>query len=118
MLEDRKPVVFCGDMNVAHRELDLARPNQNLKNAGFTLEERTSFDCYVAAGFLNTFREFEPAGGHYTRWSYQSNARFRNIGWRIDYFCISPLLRPRLKEAFIWPHVMGSDHCPVGVVLD
>jgi len=117
-LEDRKPVVFCGDMNVAHKELDLARPKDNVKNAGFTPGERASFDTYVAAGFLDTFREFEPGGGHYTWWSYQSNARARNIGWRIDYFCISPVLRPRLKKAFIWPHVVGSDHCPVGVVLE
>jgi exodeoxyribonuclease III len=117
-LEEMKPVVFCGDMNVAHRELDLARPKCNAKNAGFTPEERASFDSYFAGGFLDTFREFEPSGGHYTWWSYQSNARARNVGWRIDYICISPALRPRLKQAFIWPHVMGSDHCPVGVVLE
>lgn len=116
-LEERKPVAFCGDLNVAHKELDLARPKNNLRNAGFTPQERASFESYLAAGFLDTFREFETAGGHYTWWSYQSNARARNIGWRIDYFCISPRLRPRLKEAFIWPHIMGSDHCPVGVVL-
>lgn len=116
-LEERKPVAFCGDLNVAHKEVDLARPKNNLRNAGFTPEERASFESYLAAGFLDTFREFETAGGHYTWWSYQSNARARNIGWRIDYFCISPRLPPRLKEAFIWPHIMGSDHCPVGVVL-
>lgn len=117
-LEKRKPVVFCGDLNVAHKEIDLARPQANIKNAGFTPEERASFDTYVAAGFLDTFREFETASGHYTWWSYQSDARTRNIGWRIDYFCISPVLRPRLKEAFIWPHVLGSDHCPVGIILE
>lgn len=117
-LEKQKPVIFCGDLNVAHKEIDLARPKANEKNAGFTLEERASFDTYIASGFLDTFREFEAAGGHYTWWSYQSDARARNIGWRIDYFCISPVLRSRLQEAFIWPHVPGSDHCPVGIVLD
>lgn len=117
-LEKKKPVIFCGDLNVAHKEIDLARPKANEKNAGFTPEERASFDTYIAAGFLDTFREFETAGGHYTWWSYQSDARTRNIGWRIDYFCLSPALRPRLQEAFIWPHIPGSDHCPIGVVLD
>jgi len=117
-LEKTKPVVFCGDLNVAHKEVDLARPKANVKNAGFTPEERASFDSYVAAGFLDTFRELEPGGGHYSWWSYMGSARAKNVGWRIDYFCISPSLRPRLKEAFIWPHVMGSDHCPVGIVLE
>lgn len=116
-LEKTKPVVFCGDLNVAHKEIDLARPKANVKNAGFTPQERASFDTYIAAGFLDTFRELEPAGGHYTWWSYMGSARAKNIGWRIDYFCISPSLRPLLREAFIWPQVMGSDHCPVGVVL-
>lgn len=116
-LERTKPVVFCGDLNVAHKEIDLARPKANGKNAGFTPEERASFDSYIAAGFLDTFRELEPGGGHYSWWSYMGAARAKNIGWRIDYFCISPVLRPRLAEAFIWPHVMGSDHCPVGIVL-
>lgn len=116
-LEKKKPVVFCGDLNVAHKEIDLARPKANVKNAGFTPEERASFDAYIGAGFLDTFRELEPAGGHYSWWSYMGSARARNIGWRIDYFCISPSLRPKLREAFIWPQVMGSDHCPVGIVL-
>jgi len=117
-LDRCKPVVLCGDLNVAHREIDLARPRENIGNAGFTDEERADFDALLAAGFVDTFREFEPGGGHYTWWSYQSGARPRNIGWRIDYFCVSRALRPRLKEAFIWPHVPGSDHCPVGIVLD
>lgn len=117
-LEKTKPVVFCGDLNVAHKEIDLARPKANVKNAGFTPQERASFDTYVGAGFLDTFRELQPAGGHYSWWSYMGKARAKNIGWRIDYFCISPALRPRLKDAFIWPHVMGSDHCPVGIVLE
>lgn len=116
-LETTKPVVFCGDLNVAHKEIDLARPKANVKNAGFTPQERAGFDTYIGGGFLDTFRELEPAGGHYTWWSYMGAARAKNIGWRIDYFCISPALRPRLKDAFIWPHVMGSDHCPVGIVL-
>lgn len=116
-LEKRKPVIFCGDLNVAHKEIDLARPKANVKNAGFTPEERASFSSYVEAGFLDSFRELEPGGGHYTWWSYMGGARAKNVGWRIDYFCLSPALRPRLKEAFIWPHIMGSDHCPVGIVL-
>jgi len=117
-LEEKKPVVFCGDLNVAHKEIDLARPKANVKNAGFTPEERASFDTYIAEGFLDTFREFQTAAGHYTWWSYMGTARQKNIGWRIDYFCISPSLRPRLKDAFIWPHILGSDHCPVGIVLE
>lgn len=116
-LEKTKPVIFCGDLNVAHREVDLARPKANVKNAGFTPQERASFDTYLEAGFIDTFREFEAGNGHYSWWSYMGTAREKNVGWRIDYFCISPTLRPRLKEAFIWPHVMGSDHCPVGIVL-
>jgi exodeoxyribonuclease-3 len=117
MLEKKKPVIFCGDLNVAHKEIDLARPKANVKNAGFTPEERGNFDTYIAAGFLDTFRELHPEGGHYSWWSYMGSARAKNVGWRIDYFCISPSLRARLKEAFVWPHVMGSDHCPVGMVL-
>ncbi|MEO6846808.1 MAG: exodeoxyribonuclease III [Chthoniobacterales bacterium] len=116
-LEKKKPVIFCGDLNVAHREIDIARPRENVRNAGFTPQERASFDRIVEAGFLDTFREFEKGGGHYTWWSYMGTARERNIGWRIDYFLISPALRPRLKEAFILPHVTGSDHCPVGIVF-
>jgi exodeoxyribonuclease III len=117
-LEKTKPVIFCGDLNVAHKEIDLARPKANVKNAGFTPEERASFETYIAAGFIDTFREFHQEGGHYSWWSYMGSARAKNIGWRIDYFLISPALRPRLKDAFIWPHIMGSDHCPVGIVLE
>ena len=117
-LEGAKPVIFCGDLNVAHREIDLARPKANSGNAGFTPEERASFQSYMDAGFLDTFREFQKEGGHYTWWSYQSRARARNIGWRIDYVCLSPSLRSRLKDAFIWPHILGSDHCPVGIDLE
>jgi exodeoxyribonuclease-3 len=117
-LEKTKPIVFCGDLNVAHKEIDLARPKANVKNAGFTPQERSDFDAYIAAGFVDTFREFQKETGHYSWWSYMGTARAKNIGWRIDYFCISPSLRPRLKDAFIWPDVMGSDHCPVGIVLE
>jgi exodeoxyribonuclease-3 len=116
-LEQRKPVVFCGDLNVAHTEIDLANPKANVKNHGFTPEERAGFTALVEAGFVDTFREFERGGGHYTWWSQMSHARARNIGWRLDYFLVSAALRPRLKKAFIQPHVTGSDHCPVGIEL-
>ncbi|MBC8096666.1 MAG: exodeoxyribonuclease III [Akkermansiaceae bacterium] len=116
-LEKRKPVIFCGDLNVAHTEIDLTNPKANVKNHGFTPEERAGFTALVKAGFVDTFREFEKAGGHYTWWSPMSNARARNVGWRIDYFLISPALRPHLKRAAILPHVLGSDHCPVMLEL-
>jgi exodeoxyribonuclease-3 len=116
-LRKNKPVVVCGDMNVAHEEIDLARPKDNVKNAGFTPEERGCFRALLGAGFLDSFRELESGGGHYTWWSYQNDARARNVGWRIDYFLLTPELRPALRQAFIWPHIMGSDHCPVGVDL-
>lgn len=116
-LERTKPVLFCGDMNVAHQEIDLARPRDNVKNHGFTPEERAGFDAIVRAGFVDTFRAFEPAAGHYTWWSQMNKARARNIGWRIDYFVCSGSLRPRLKRAWIYRDVMGSDHCPVGLEL-
>lgn len=117
-LERRKPVIFCGDLNVAHTEIDLTNPKANVKNHGFTPEERAGFTAFVKAGFLDTFREFEKAGGHYTWWSPMGGARKRNVGWRIDYFLISAALRPRLKRAFIRPDVMDSDHCPVGIEID
>ena len=117
-LEKKKPVVFCGDLNVAHQEIDLTHPKSNVKNHGFTPEERKGFDHLVAAGFIDTFREFEKGGGHYTWWSHFANCRARNIGWRIDYFLISKALRPKLKKAFILPEIHGSDHCPVGIELD
>ncbi len=117
-LEKTKPVVFCGDLNVAHQEIDLARPNDNRFSAGFTDEEREGFSNYIQAGFIDSFREFEKGGGHYSWWSFRTAARERNVGWRIDYWCISAALRPRLKKAWIMPEVMGSDHCPVGMVLE
>ena len=117
-LERKKPVIFCGDLNVAHKEIDLANPKANVHNHGFTPEERAGFDAFVRAGFLDTFREFEKGGKHYTWWSPMGGARSRNIGWRIDYFLISQSLRPRLKRAFIEPDILGSDHCPVGIELE
>lgn len=112
-LEKNKPVIFCGDMNVAHKEIDLANPKTNTRNAGFTPEERQGFDHIVESGFIDTFRYFETEGGHYTWWSYMNNARQRNIGWRIDYFCVSPTLISRIKNSKILPHVLGSDHAPI-----
>ncbi|MGH8019729.1 MAG: exodeoxyribonuclease III [Opitutaceae bacterium] len=116
-LEKKKPIIFCGDINVAHTEIDLARPKDNVRNHGFTIEERTGFSNIVAAGFIDTFREFEKAGGHYSWWSQMHQARARNVGWRIDYWVISPKLRHRLRRAWILSDVMGSDHCPVGMEL-
>jgi len=116
-LQAHKPVVFCGDLNVSHREIDLANPRANRGNAGFTDEERAGFDRLVAAGFVDTFREFEPGGGHYTWWSNRKGVRERNVGWRIDYFVVSPELRPRLAAAAIHPEVLGSDHCPISLTL-
>ncbi|MBT3251467.1 MAG: exodeoxyribonuclease III [Candidatus Marinimicrobia bacterium] len=116
-LENKKPVVFCGDMNVAQKEIDLANPKSNKKNAGFTAEERMGFDNIVKAGFVDTFRHFNPEGGFYTWWSYMAKARERNIGWRIDYFCVSPLLMKSVNHAGILPEVMGSDHCPTSLEI-
>src|ERR1700679_4020238 len=116
-LEQRKPVICCGDMNVAHTEIDLANPKANVRNHGFTIEERNGFTAFVEAGFVDTFREFEKGGGHYSWWSPMSGARARNVGWRIDYFLVSQSLRPRLTQAFILPKITGSDHCPVGIEI-
>lgn len=116
-LEKRKPVVFCGDLNVSHREIDLANPGPNRGNAGFTDEERAGFDRILKAGFVDTFREFEQGGGHYTWWSNRKGVRERNIGWRLDYFLVSAVLRPRLRAAGILAEVLGSDHCPVTLEL-
>jgi exodeoxyribonuclease-3 len=116
-LERRKPVIFCGDLNVAHTAIDLANPKSNVKNHGFTPEERHGFDRFVAAGFVDSFRVFDNSGGHYTWWSNIGNARARNVGWRMDYVLVSGRLRPQLKNAFIRPEVVGSDHCPVGIEI-
>jgi exodeoxyribonuclease III len=117
-LEQKKPAIFGGDLNVAHTEIDLARPKQNVRNHGFTIEERTGFSNILKAGFIDTFREFEKGGGHYTWWMAFGNARARNIGWRIDYWVISESLRPRLKHTWILSDIYGSDHCPVGMEVE
>ena len=116
-LEKKKPVIFCGDLNVAHKEIDLKNPSTNKKNAGFTMEEREGFDNYVDAGFIDTFREFNNDPDHYTWWSYMFNSRAKNVGWRIDYFCVSIALKDRLVKSYILPEVMGSDHAPVVLEL-
>lgn len=116
-LEKEKPVVFCGDLNCAHKEIDLANPKSNERNAGFTIEERTEFDKYIQNGFIDSFREFQKEGGYYTWWSYFGKAREKNIGWRIDYFLLSSSLKKKLKDAQIYANVMGSDHCPVSIEL-
>lgn len=117
-LEETKPVIFCGDLNVAHKEIDLKNPKSNRKNAGFTDEERGKFTALVGAGFIDTFRHFYPdLEGVYSWWSYRFSARAKNAGWRIDYFLTSASLKDRLQDAFIYTEVMGSDHCPVGLLL-
>ena len=116
-LERNKPVLFCGDLNVSHRPIDLTNPKSNEKNAGYSPRERAGFQAYVDAGFIDTFRMFEPGAGHYTWWTWRHNARARNIGWRLDYFLASASLRPRVMNASILSHITGSDHCPVSVEI-
>ena len=114
VLETKKPVIFCGDLNVAHQEIDLKNPKTNRKNAGFSDEERAKFTELLEAGFVDTFRYFYPdQEGIYSWWSYRFSARAKNAGWRIDYFCVSESLKDRLVDAKIHTEVMGSDHCPV-----
>lgn len=113
-LEEKKPVVFCGDLNVAHKEIDLKNPKTNRKNAGFTDEERGKFTDLLAAGFTDTFRYLYPdVEGIYSWWSYRFSARAKNAGWRIDYFCVSDCLKDEIEDAKILTDVMGSDHCPI-----
>lgn len=113
-LDQHKPVILCGDLNVAHEEIDLANPAQNRRNAGFTDEERGKFTELLDAGFTDTFRHFYPdAAERYSWWSYRTRARERNAGWRIDYFCVSDRFQDQLEKADILDQVMGSDHCPV-----
>lgn len=113
-LEEKKPVIFCGDLNVAHREIDLKNPKTNRRNAGFTDEEREKFSRLLENGFIDTFRYFYPDQEQiYSWWSYRFRAREKNAGWRIDYFCVSESLKDRLADAKILTDVMGSDHCPV-----
>ena len=113
-LQEKKPVICCGDLNVAHQEIDLKNPKTNRKNAGFTDEERACFTRALESGFIDTFRYFYPEQeGIYSWWSYRFSARAKNAGWRIDYFCVSECLKDRLRDAKILTDVMGSDHCPV-----
>lgn len=117
-LEEKKPVIFCGDLNVAHKEIDLKNPKSNHKNAGFTDEERACFSTVLENGFIDTFRYFYPdLEGIYSWWSYMFQARAKNAGWRIDYFVVSKSLKESLKDAKIHTQVMGSDHCPVELTL-
>jgi len=116
-LGKKKPVLACGDFNVAHQEIDIARPKENRRNAGFTDEEREGFTRLLDAGFVDTFRHFDPRPGQYSWWSYRANARAKNVGWRIDYWLASDAMKPRLKAARIRPDVTGSDHCPVELEL-
>lgn len=117
-LDKKKPVIFSGDLNVAHTEDDLARPKENIGNKGFTYEEREGIHKVISAGFVDTFRIFTQGNGHYTWWSHFANARARNIGWRIDYIFVSKKLKPKVKKALIHPNVLGSDHCPVELEID
>lgn len=116
-LEKKKPVIFCGDLNVAHTELDLANPKSNVGRKGFTAEERRGFQAFIDAGFVDTLRMFRSGNGHYTWWSHFANSRARNVGWRIDYVLVSSTLRESVLAADIYPEVMGSDHCPVSITL-
>jgi exodeoxyribonuclease-3 len=116
-LESDLPVIVCGDLNVAHEEIDLARPKANRKNAGFSDQERAGFSAMISSGFVDTFREFEKGEGHYSWWSYRAGARGNNVGWRIDYWCVSASLGKRVADSRILSDVMGSDHCPVVMEL-
>ena len=117
-LQKKKPVVYCGDMNVAHTADDLARPKENEGKKGYTKEEREGFDKWVAAGFVDTFRIFTQGNGHYSWWTHWANARARNVGWRIDYWMASKIITSNITTATIHADVMGSDHCPVSIELD
>ena len=118
-LNENKPVVMCGDLNVAHKEIDLKNPSTNRRNAGFTDEERNKMTELLNAGFLDTFRYFYPdKTGEYSWWSYMRKARENNAGWRIDYFIVSKDMEKRLKDAKIYQEIMGSDHCPVGLEIE
>ena len=117
-LDKKKPVVLCGDLNVAHKEIDIANPKANRNNAGFTDAEKADFENILSSGFIDTFRVFNDQPRQYTYWIYFANARTRNIGWRIDYFIISKSLKDKLKDAYILSKVLGSDHCPIGIKID
>lgn len=118
-LEKKKPVIFCGDLNVAHKEIDLKNPKTNRKNAGFTDEERAKFTTITQSGFIDTFRHFYPdLENAYSWWSYRFHAREKNAGWRIDYFVVSECLKNCLQDALIYKDIFGSDHCPVGLLIE
>lgn len=117
-LKENKPVIFCGDLNVAHEEIDIRNPKTNTRNAGFTIEERNDFSRLLSRGFIDTFRYLHPDEVKYSWWSYRFKAREKNIGWRIDYFVVSDDLKDRLKSAEIHNEVFGSDHCPVSIEID
>ena len=116
-LEKKKPVIFCGDLNVAHTPDDLANPKQNEGKHGYTKEEREGFQNFIDAGFVDTFRLFHQGKGFYSWWSHFANARARNIGWRIDYVLVSQSLKSKIEDSFILPEIIGSDHCPVGIKI-
>jgi exodeoxyribonuclease-3 len=118
LMDEGEELVVCGDVNTAHKEIDLARPRENSKISGFLPEEREWLDRFAVAGLIDTFREFDPSPGKFSFWDSKTKARERDVGWRIDYVYVSKGLRPRLKEAFILKEVQGSDHCPVGIVLE
>ena len=117
-LEKKKPVIFCGDLNVAHEPIDLKNDKANEGKKGYTIEEREGFSNFIKAGFIDTFRYLHPEEEKYSWWSYMGGARARNVGWRIDYFCISDSLKNRLKSAELHNQIMGSDHCPVEIEID
>lgn len=118
-LDKIKPLIICGDLNVAHKEIDLKNPKTNRNNAGFTDEEREKFSALLKNGFVDTFRKMYPNKENaYTWWSYMNNAREKNIGWRIDYFLVSDRIKEKIKEAYIYDNIMGSDHCPIGLEIE
>ncbi len=117
-LEKSKPVIFTGDLNVAHTPDDLARPKENEGKKGYTKEEREGFQKFIEAGFIDTFRLFHKGSGHYSWWTHWANARARNVGWRIDYFLVSKSLKAKIKNAAIHSEIMGSDHAPISLTLD
>ena len=117
-LDETKPVIYCGDLNVAHNEIDLKNPKSNRQSAGFSDEERAKFTELLDSGFKDTFRALYPDKVEYSWWSYMFSARAKNVGWRIDYFVVSNRLFERVKDSFILTSVMGSDHCPVGIILE
>ena len=118
LVRQGKHVILCGDFNIAHTEIDLARPKENENNAGYYIEERQAMTRFLGHGYIDTFRHFCKEPGHYTWWSYRTRGRARNIGWRLDYHCVNKDFLPRVKRAWIMSDVMGSDHCPVGIEIE